>query len=303
MDDPQYESNIMLNCPIAFDEVVKCINRLKCNKAVGIDCIPNEVLKQPGIHVIIYRLFNCIFNTNVMPSVWLKGIIHPIPKGSGKDPYVPLNYRGITLLSCLSKTYTSLLNNRILEYCDSLNLLVNEQNGFRKNRACIDHIFTLSSIIRNRLNSKLPTFCAFIDMQKAFDCVDRDLLLFSLLMFNIDGKVFKSIKSLYANTMSCVRLNNIMSGYFQTNSGVRQGDSLSPTLFAIYINGLASEIKSLNLGVNIDNQKFCILLYADDIVLISPDEYELQCMLTCMYEWGKKWKMNLNQEKFCSFSI
>ena len=63
-----------------------------------------------------------------------------------------------------------------------------QQNGFRKNRSSQDHIYSLTPIIRNRLTEKKGTYCAFIDMEKAFDWVNRKLLLYKLLNYNIDGK-------------------------------------------------------------------------------------------------------------------
>ena len=83
--------------------------------------------------------------------MWQKSIIKPIPKGSGKDPYVPLNYRGISLISCVSKVYSSLLNKRIVNFCNIRGIFPDEQNGFRSGRSCEDHIFSLSSIIKNRI--------------------------------------------------------------------------------------------------------------------------------------------------------
>ncbi len=67
-------------------------------------------------------------------------------------------------------------------------IFVDKQNGFRKNRACIDHVYTLTSIIRNRLAENKSMFTCFIDMQKAFDWVDRDFLFYELLKYNIDGQ-------------------------------------------------------------------------------------------------------------------
>ena len=64
------------------------------------------------------------------PSLWLRGVIVPIPKGADKDPCVPLNYRGITLLSCVYKVYSSVLNNRLVKYFDLVDAFVDEQNGF-----------------------------------------------------------------------------------------------------------------------------------------------------------------------------
>ena len=118
---------------------------------MGVDFIPNEVIKSPGIYYIVYKLFAAVFDKGMVPSTWLRAIVNPIPKGSGKDPYVPLNYRGISLLSCLSKTYTSLINERITKYCEINDILVDEQNGFRKGRSCSDHLFSLTSIRPNKL--------------------------------------------------------------------------------------------------------------------------------------------------------
>ncbi len=76
-------------------------------------------------------------------------------------------------------------------------------------------------------------------MQKAFDWVDRDMLFYKLLEYNLDGKIYSSIKALYNHPLSKVKVNRYTTNWFTTESRVRQGDSLSPTLFAIYINDLA----------------------------------------------------------------
>ena len=123
---------------------------LKTSKATGPDMIPNEVLKHEGIRVLLLQFVNMCFLNNVIPSVWRRSVITPIPKGASKDPCVPLNYRGISLLSCLYKMYTSLLNQRLSLYCESNDLLVDEQNGFRAARSCQDHVYVLSSVIQNR---------------------------------------------------------------------------------------------------------------------------------------------------------
>ena len=104
-------------------------------------------------------------------------------------------------------------------------LFSDAQNGFRKGRSCSDHIFTLTSIIRNRQAQNLPTFASFIDMQKAFDWVNRDLLFYKLLLHNIDGKVYKSVKSLYNHPTACIKLNNRLTDWFEVESGVKQGDT------------------------------------------------------------------------------
>ena len=86
-------------------------------------------------------------------------IITAISKGCDNDPLVPLNYRGISLNLCVAKIYSSVLNKRIDSYCEELELLIEEQNGFRAKRSCDDHIFSLTSIIRNHINCKKPVYC------------------------------------------------------------------------------------------------------------------------------------------------
>ena len=85
--------------------------------------------------------------------------------------------------------------------------------------------------------------------------------------------------------------------WFQTLYRVRQGNSLSPTLFNIYINDLAEELKSMNLGIKMGDLHICILLYADDIVLVSEHEKNLQRVLGHVYKWRCKWQMKVNIEK------
>ena len=152
------------------------IKRLKTNKAVGCDNIPNEVLKQRSVSEMLLKYFQTCFESGIVPTIWLKSIINPIPKDSEKNPYVPLNYRGISLLSCVSKVYSSLINKRITSYCNISDLIVDEQNGFRSGRSCEEHTFTLTCLIRNQLSKSV--FASFIDLEKAFDWVDRDLLFY-----------------------------------------------------------------------------------------------------------------------------
>ena len=170
-------NNAEYNQPFIMSELNKVCDRLKIGKFVGPDMIPNEVLKHDGLRNLLLEFLNMCFINNKIPSIWRKAIIAPIPKSSTKDPCVPLNYRGISLLSCLYKLYSSLLNSRISVHCEDNGYIVDEQNGFRFGRSCQDHIYILSTIIRNRKISGQSTYCAFIDFRKAFDWVNRDLLL------------------------------------------------------------------------------------------------------------------------------
>ena len=297
LENENESNNEYINNRLDYQEVDNVIKKMKNNKAVGPDMIPYEILKQHDVKILCYKLFDKILEYSAMPSAWLLATITPVPKGAGKDPRVPLNYRGISLMSCVCKIYTSILNNRIINYGEEVGMFEDEQNGFRKKRSCTDHQFVLSSVIRNRLHLQKPTFLTFIDMQKAFDWIDRDLLMYKLLCNNINGKVYRSIRALYSNNKCSVNVNNSYTGWFPVSSGVRQGDSLSTTLFNLYVNDLVQEIKSLGRGVNCGNFQISILLYADDIVLVADNENNLQTMLDQCTAWTNKWKLAVNIDK------
>lgn len=297
MENDAYVENIEINADISHEEISAVILKLKNNKSCGIDGIPNEILKQEGIFPLLISFINMCFKHSLIPTLWTQSIIKPIPKSSTKDPCIPLNYRGISLLSCVSKILSGILNNRLCMYYDAHEIMCDEQNGFRRKRSCEEHVFSLTSIIRNRIGKGLSTFVAFIDLEKAFDRVDRNLLLYRLLLHNIDGKIFKIIKKMYTSTKSCLQLNNLFTDWFDVNSGVRQGDNLSPTLFGYLINSLALCIKSLGKGIKLGNDTISILLYADDMVLTAENEADLQGMLNAMYEWSIHWRLKVNISK------
>ena len=133
--------NNFFNHDFTIEEVAYHVNKSKTNKSAGFDNIPNEILKHNDVVQLLYKLFQFCFKNNMVPNDWGKAIITPIPKCSSKNPYLPLSYRGISLLPCISKIYTNILNSRITFYLENMNLLADEQNGFRCNRSCEDHVF------------------------------------------------------------------------------------------------------------------------------------------------------------------
>ena len=106
--------------------------------------------------------------------------------------------------------------------------------------------------MRNRKSLGLDTFLTYIDFQKAFDSVERGLLLFKLSEIGVIGKFYDAIKSMYNNPKSRILLNEYETNYFDCKMGVKQGDSISPTLFSIFKNDLAKEIKKAKIGLNLN---------------------------------------------------
>ncbi len=171
-------------------------------------------------------------------------------------------------------------------------------NGFRKKRSTVDHLSSLTNLVESRIKRKLSTFAAFIDFKKAYDSVHRATLWSKLQHIGVNGKLFNAIQSLYNSVSSCVRVNNFTTEWFEVRGGLRQGCCLSPILFNCFINDLALKLKSLGLGIDVNEQeKICILMYADDIVLLADSEADLQQMLNSLNEWCNANYMSINTSK------
>ncbi|CAG2255684.1 unnamed protein product [Mytilus edulis] len=295
--DTSTDNGATMNYDITHEEVKRAVISLKVNKAVGVDEIPAEVLKNPRLLNFLLSLFNKCFFSGTIPTIWRKGIINPIPKSSTSNPKDPMCYRGLTLVPVCYKLYCHILNNRLLEWEEENNILDDCQNGFRKGRSTIDHIKSLSSIIETRKLKRLSTFTAFIDFRKAYDGIDRNLLCQKLLDIGICGNMYNAIVSLYKSVECCVRVNGQLTDWFNVQCGLKQGCLLSPLLFNVYVNGLVTYICSLNVGINIDEENVSILLYADDLVLLAGSESDLQVLLDGLQLWCAENKMTINHNK------
>lgn len=152
----------MLNEPINRDEVERSICRARLKRAAGFDGIPAEVLRNPVCTDLLHKIINFCFENGTVPSEWNTGVIKPIPKSDSKDPRNPLSYRGICLISIPCKIYADILNVRFSDWIELNNIVVDEQNSFRRNRSCLEHIYTLYSVI-NKPKQQLDMLCR-IDM-------------------------------------------------------------------------------------------------------------------------------------------
>jgi hypothetical protein len=286
-----------LNEPITKVEVKESVLRAKLKKAAGVDNIKAEVLKNDVCIEIIHKICNNCFLSGQVPSVWNQSIISPIPKDSSKDPLNPNNYRGIALISVPCKIYCDILNHRISKWIEDNHKIRDEQNGYRKDRNCIDHLYALNAMLNRRIDSKQNTFVSFIDMRKAFDNVNYECLWYKLRKCGIGGRMFNAIQSLYENVSYAVKVNGNLTSWFSITKGVKQGCVLSPTLFQIYINDLIEEINNSNCGVPVGEKNVGILVFADDIAVIARNENDLQLMLDIINNWCTKWRLCINPEK------
>ena len=310
--DEEVLLNAALDETIREEEVLKCIVKLKNNKACGYDGIINEFLKYscPKLLATITNLFNVILACGKLPKAWAIGYISPIYKGKGATED-PDNYRGITIVSCFGKLFTSVLNQRISLFLENNNMLGVEQAGFRKGQSTIDHIFTLHCLIDVYLRKKKKLYCAFVDYRKAFDSIQHALLWDKLLKMNVGGKVLNIIQDMYKKTKLCVKHMRTYSHFFSSNIGLLQGENLSPVLFSMFLNDLKGflgdyDVKTPTLlqtaqlaqTEQIDDFMFLfLLLYADDTAILAENPGDLQNALNGLDKYCKEWGLNVNVNK------
>ena len=285
-----------LDVTITPEEIDLAISLLGENKSPGLDGITTSILKNEMVKRYLLVLYNYCFDSGLIPSSWDNTLICPIPKNNN-DPYSPENYRGIAIQSIILKVFCHILNKRLSSYLEINDLLVEEQYGFRKQRSCADHLFSLSSVTEARMKMKLDTFVCFIDFRKAFDSIPRNHLWDKLQRIGVRGKLLKVIQSMYSNVHYTIKLNDTFTEYFKVDRGVKQGCPLSPTLFNIYINDLAIDLKKCQLGLNIYNDKLSCLLYADDIATCAESVNDLQRLLDILHVWCAKWQLQINTNK------
>mgnify|MGYP000748515169 CR=1 FL=1 len=216
------------------EEVHKALRRMANNKAPGHDGIVAEMLKLGGAPVLrrLTHLFNTVLRGGTVPDGWRKGTIVSIFKvGDNTDPN---NYRGITLLPVIDKLFTSLLASRIAEAAPCHF----NQFGFCKGRGTAEAQFNFVCALQARVLTHQNSHAFFLDVRKAFDTVNHDLLLVKLYDKGVTGKLWHVVRRLYENTQSRAANSGGLSDYFAVLKGVAQGCPMSPILFNIYIDSL-----------------------------------------------------------------
>ena len=139
-----------------------------------------ELLKLGGskISVFLVTYFNNLFDKGICPRDWAKAIIVPIHKKENAD--LPDNYRGVSLLSIISKCYTSILNKRLYAWLEDNNKIAGEHAGFRKKYSTVDHIFLLNAILQKHLVKRgAKMYVAFEDFHIIFDIKIQPILMYA----------------------------------------------------------------------------------------------------------------------------
>ena len=279
-------------------EIKEALKTLRLGKAAGVDDLPAELLKVNTQQTIeqLSIILNNIWQQETVPQEWQRGILIKIPKKG--DLSKCENWRGITLLSVTSKILTRIMLERLKKSLDKV--LRKNQAGFRARRSCTDHIVTLRNIIEQSQEFNTKLYAVFIDFERAFDSLDRNLMWKILETYGIPNKFIKIIKSLYKGYAVHIEHNGKLSEPVEINTGVRQGCILSPTIF-LFILDWIMKIAAVNTGITWKVfQQLEDLDFADDICLLSDIQTKMQTKIDKLNNIAAKTglKININKTKY-----
>lgn len=226
--------------PTAPEEIAGVIRTLDSSKAIGHDGFPVTALKQHSdqLSKILASTFNDSVASGIYPEHLKEAIVHPIFKGG--DPTQLSNYRPISVLPSMNKIFENLLSTRLTKFLNKHKFFYKMQYGFRKGSctevAVLDLVNDISEVIDQK---RKVSGSIFLDLAKAFDTIDHELLLDKLSSYGIRGLVNDLLRSYLCNRRQKVSVNGNFSPEGYLNCGVPQGSNVGPLLFLIYINDIA----------------------------------------------------------------
>ena len=231
-----------LDSPIIESEVRQAIVDSKCNKSPGPDGYNNEFYKKiiDTVSPILTQTYNSVLETGYLPPSWRDAYITVIHK-EGKDPTDCSSYRPISLLNCDQKFLTSILSRR-LNTCIT-QIVHPDQTGFIPGRYSGNNVRRLLNIMNHVKVGGEEAIILSLDAEKAFDRLSWKFLYQTLTRMGFGPNFIKWIRTLYSEPRAAIRVNGYTSDYFSLERGTRQGDPLSPALFAICMEPLAQIIR------------------------------------------------------------
>ena len=287
---PQVKDSFFLN-PITIPEIIIYIRQLNSSKATKTNDIPIKLIKQTANIIAPYLalIFNKCISEGIFPDFLKSAEVIPIFKNGNK--FLLNNYRPISILSAFAKIFERHIHNELTKFIKKNKILHKFQYGFRNNSSTEMAITQITEDITNNLQSGQITCTIFLDLKKAFDTVDHQILLSKLHNYGIRGLPAKLINNYLTNRTQQTIIGNSKSNITHITCGVPQGSILAPTFFNLYINDI----------INCSN--FSIKLFADDACLTysCTDPFKLETNinkeLIKINTWRKINKLSVNFTK------
>ena len=244
--------------PFTMEELDAGISALKPGKAIGLDKIATEEIKNfgPEAKMWLLQLYNQCLATHKLPKIWKKAHVTALLK-PGKDSSLPKSYRPISLLSHTYKLFERMILNRVAPVIDER--LIPEQAGFRPGKSTTSQVLNLTQYIEDGFEKGLVTGTVFVDLSAAYDTVNHRCLLHKIQELTEDIRLTELIGSMLENRFFFVELGVKKSRWRKLKNGLPQGSVLAPLLFNIYTNDQPR---------GEDTARF---IYADDLGIAAQD--------------------------------
>ena len=286
---------------LSVTDVIRLITKLNNKTTMGSDGLNSKILKTalPCIAVSVTILYNRCIEEHMFPSVFKEGKVIPLPKC--RDASSLNDFRLISILPILSKPLEKHIHQHLLKYMEDNHLFYEYQSGFRPHHSCHTALIRLCNSWLEAINNHEVVGAVFLDLRKAFDLVDHNLLTGKLAHYFQDVDSVRFFGSYLSNRSQKTYINGSFSTPGYVKCGVPQGSILGPLLFCIFINDLPLHIKN-KAEVNLD-------LFADDSSLSARNkdlqtvQHTLQNSLTDVSSWCKNNKMALNPQKSKSMVV